>query len=405
VLSDQDKGLTINNATNKPPIPQGIWALGLVSLFMDISSEVIHGLLPVFLVTVIGANVATVGFIEGLGEAVALIVRVFSGALSDRLRHRKPLIVAGYLLGTLSKPLFALAYGVNLVITARVSDRIGKGLRGAPRDALIADLTPAAIRGAAYGLRQTLDSLGAFIGPLLGIVLMFALDNAYRSVFWLALIPGFISVSILILFVREPVRQHSTPDTRRLLFKEIQTLPKRFWLVLAIGVVFTLARFSEAFLLLRAEKLGLAPHWVPGILLIMSLFYALTAYPAGHLSDRVGRVSLLCVGLGFLICADILLALAPHVSWVVIGAGLWGIHMGFTQGLFSALVADTANANMRGTAFGVYGLATGLAILIASVFAGWLWDLYGPRATFLAGVGFSSVTLIALLVYQHRSKS
>ncbi len=395
----------MNTSPTKPAVPRGVWALGLVSLFMDISSEIIHGLLPVFLVTVIGANVAMVGFIEGLGEAVALIVRVFSGALSDRLRQRKPLIVAGYLLGTLSKPLFALAHGVELVITARVSDRIGKGLRGAPRDALIADLTPAAIRGAAYGLRQTLDSLGAFIGPLLGIVLMFALNNAYRSVFWLALIPGFISVTILVLFVREPARLQPTQETRRLLFREVQRLPKQFWLVLAIGVVFTLARFSEAFLLLRAEKLGLAPHWVPGILLIMSLFYALTAYPAGHLSDRVGRISLLCVGLVFLISADFLLAFATHMSWVIIGASLWGIHMGFTQGLFSALVADTASADMRGTAFGMFGLATGLAILIASVFAGWLWDLYGPRATFLAGVGFAAITLMALLVYQYRLKT
>jgi len=394
----------MNTPIKKPAIPGGVWALGLVSLFMDVSSEVIHGLLPVFLVTVIGANVATVGFIEGLGEAIALIVRVFSGALSDRMQQRKPLIVAGYLLGTLSKPLFALAHGVGLVITARSADRIGKGLRGAPRDALVADITPASIRGAAYGLRQTLDALGAFIGPLLGIVLMFALNNAYRTVFWLALIPGFISVSILILFVREPARHRALPNKSRLLFSEIQSLSRTFWVVLAIGVVFTMARFSEAFLLLRAEKLGLAPHWIPGILLIMSLFYALTAYPAGHLSDRVGRISLLCIGLLFLISADVILALATQVTWVVLGAALWGVHMGFTQGLFAALIADTATPDLRGTAFGVFGLATGVAILFASVFAGWLWDLHGPRATFLAGVGFSTVTLFALLFYQRHNK-
>lgn len=390
----------MNTSPSKPKIPRGVWALGLVSLFMDVSSEIIHGLLPVFLVTVIGTNVTTVGFIEGLGEAVALIVRVFSGALSDRMSQRKPLIVAGYLLGTLSKPLFALAQGVGLVTTARVSDRIGKGLRGAPRDALVADLTPASIRGAAYGLRQTLDSLGAFIGPLLGIVLMFLLTNNFRAVFWLALIPGFISVTILILFVREPSRHRAEHSKSRLLFSEIKSLPKSYWIVLAIGAVFTLARFSEAFLLLRAQGLGLAAHWVPGILLIMSLFYALTAYPAGHLSDRLGRISLLCVGLVFLISADVILAMATHVSWVILGAALWGVHMGFTQGLFSALIADTATAELRGTAFGVFGLATGLAILFASVFAGWLWDLYGPRATFLTGMGFSFVTLIALLIYQ-----
>ncbi|MEJ2360791.1 MAG: MFS transporter [Gammaproteobacteria bacterium] len=390
--------------TNKPAIPAGVWALGLVSLFMDISSEIIHGLLPVFLVTVIGANVETVGFIEGLGEAVALIVRVFSGALSDRLARRKPLIVSGYLLGTLSKPLFALAQGTGLIITARVSDRIGKGLRGAPRDALIADLAPASIRGAAYGLRQTLDSLGAFIGPLLGIILMFSLNNAYRSVFWLALIPGFISVTILVLFVREPAHPPTGEKSRRLLFSEVRLLTAGFWSVLAIGVVFTMARFSEAFLLLRAEKLGLAPHWIPGILLIMSLFYALTAYPVGRLSDRLGRISLLSVGLIFLIIADLCLAFASQVGWVVIGAALWGIHMGFTQGLFSALVADNASANLRGTAFGIFGLATGFAILFASVFAGWLWDIHGPRFTFLAGVIFAGLSLLALLVYQHYQK-
>lgn len=390
----------MKTTANKPAIPSGVWALGMVSLFMDVSSEIIHGLLPVFLVTVIGANVETVGFIEGLGEAVALIVRVFSGALSDRLPRRKPLIVAGYLLGTLSKPLFALAHGTGLVITARVSDRIGKGLRGAPRDALVADLSPAAIRGAAYGLRQTLDSLGAFIGPLLGIILMFVLNNAYRSVFWLALIPGFIAVSILILFVREPAAHHAVSRPRRLLFSEIGSLSPQFWAILAIGVVFTMARFSEAFLLLRAEKLGLAPHWIPGILLTMSLFYALTAYPAGRLSDRVGRIRLLFIGLIFLILADVILALAGHVVWVVVGAAIWGIHMGFSQGLFSALVADTSSTGLRGTAFGIYGLATGLAILFASVFAGWLWDLHGPRATFYAGAVFAGLTFMGLLVYQ-----
>jgi len=397
----------MQRATNNTAIPRGVWALGMVSLFMDVSSEIIHGLLPVFLVTVIGANVAMVGFIEGLGEAVALIVRVFSGALSDHLHKRKPLIVAGYLLGTLSKPLFALAQGSGLVITARVSDRIGKGLRGAPRDALVADLSPGAIRGAAYGLRQTLDSFGAFLGPLLGIILMFALDNAYRSVFWLALIPGFIAVSILVLFVREPETQRPAAKPRRLLFSEVRSLPPSYWLVLGIGVVFTMARFSEAFLLLRAETLGLAAHWIPGILLTMSLFYALTAYPAGRLSDQVGRISLLCVGLLFLICADAILALADRVVWVVVGAALWGIHMGFTQGLFSALIADTADLNRRGTAFGMFGLATGLTILLASVFAGWLWDLYGPGVTFFAGMSFSVIALIGLLIYQrlsHRSR-
>ena len=385
----------------KTTIPKGVWALGFVSMFMDISSEIIHGLLPVFLVTVIGASVTTVGFIEGIGEATALITRVFSGAISDWLGKRKALVVAGYLLGTLTKPLFAIANTAALVFTARSLDRFGKGLRGAPRDALIADLTPANARGAAYGLRQSLDSAGAFIGPLLAIVLMAAMANDFRGVFWLAIIPGLIAVTVLIFFVKEPEKcpGESTPKPKQrvISFSQVSNLGIEYWTVVAVGVVFTLARFSEAFLILRAQNLGMSPQWIPSILMIMSLFFALGAYPAGHLSDRVGRTIILSIGLVFLIAADLVLALANNLYLVIVGASLWGLHMAFTQGLFSALIADTSGEKVKGTAFGIFGLATGIAVLMASVIAGWLWDQYGAPVTFITGAAFSLVTFLGLL--------
>ncbi len=379
-------------------IPRGIWALGLVSMFMDISSEMIHGLLPVFLVSVLGARAVSIGLIEGIGEGIALVARVFSGALSDWLGKRKALVVAGYLLGTLTKPLFAIATGIGLVLTARSLDRLGKGLRGAPRDALVGDMAPPKFRGTAYGLRQSLDSFGAVMGPLLAIALMSATMNDFRSVFWFAIIPGIIAVAILVLVVQEPAHPSDKPVKLPVRRSEIPVLGAAYWTVVAIGAVFTLARFSEAFLLLRAESVGLAHGMVPIILVTMSLVYALGAYPAGRLSDYIGRSKLLCAGLVTLIVSNLLLAKATNVLEVVFGAALWGLHMALTQGLFAALVADTARQEFRGTAFGVYGLASGIAIFIASVFAGWLWDQYGAPATFLAGAAFSLLALVGLLI-------
>jgi MFS family permease len=374
-------------------LPRGIWALGLVSAFMDISSEMIHGLLPAFLVTVIGASATSVGLIEGAGEGFALITRVFSGYLSDRLERRKGLIVSGYLLGTLTKPLFALAGGVGLVFGARLLDRFGKGLRGAPRDALIADLAPAHQWGAAYGLRQALDSVGAFVGPLLAVAIMALTADDFRTVFWLAGLPGAVAVAILVLGVREPAGRTAKPVRAPVNATDLRRLDRAYWLVLGVGIVFSMARFSEAFLLLRAEAAGLAPGLVPLVLVIISLVYALGAYPVGLLSDRLGRLRLLGAGLAFLILADLILAAATGVWQVAAGAALWGLHLAFTQGLFSALVADTSSVSVRGTAFGVYGLVTGVAVLLASVLAGWLWDHYGAPATFLTGALFSLLAL------------
>jgi len=353
-------------------LPRSIVILGFVSMFMDISSEMIHGLLPVFLVTVIGASATMVGFIEGVGEGVALVTRVFSGVVSDWLNKRKAIIVAGYLLATLTKPLFALATSASMVFTARTLDRFGKGLRGAPRDALIADLTPKEQRGAAFGLRQSMDSVGAFVGPLLAVFLMSILANDFRAVFWYAVIPGVVAVLLLMLFVEEAAPREKHAPQAPLHRAEIPQLGAAYWRVLGVGVVFTLARFSEAFLLLRAEDIGLTPSLVPLMLVILSLVYALGAYPIGQLSDRVGRHGLLLIGLGVLIAADAVLALSSNIYWVSLGAALWGLHLAFTQGIFSALIADTAPADIRGTAFGIYGLVTGIAVFIASVFAGWL---------------------------------
>lgn len=378
-------------------LPAGIWALGLVSLFMDVSSEMIHALLPVFLVTVLGASALTVGLIEGIGEATASFAKLFSGWLSDRLGRRKLLIVVGYTLGALSKPLFALAPGPSWVLFARFSDRVGKGIRGAPRDALVGDLVAPEVVGAAYGLRQSLDTVGAFVGPLLAIALMVLFAGDFRAVFWVAVIPGLIAVAILVIGVREPERQPPATDERPAIeLSGIHHLGRPFWSIVAIGTMLTLARFSEAFLVLRASDAGLALSLVPLVLVIMNVVYAASAYPIGALSDRLGRRALLAAGFGMLILADLVLAAATDLWIVLIGIGLWGLHMGMTQGLLAALVTDSAPPTRRGSAFGVFHLVTGLATLLASLIAGGLWSWIGPEGTFLGGALFSLLGLVGM---------
>jgi MFS family permease len=374
-----------------------VWALGFVSLFMDASSEMIHALLPLYLVTVLGASTLEVGIIEGIAEATAAITKVFAGVISDWLGRRKWLTAAGYGLAALSKPLFPLAPNFAWVATARFTDRLAKGIRGSPRDALIADLTPKALRGAAYGLRQALDTVGAFIG-LSGAVLFMALfTDHFRTVFWIAVIPAFVSVAVIVLFVREPPRAARRGEARMPLMRaELAKLNGAYWIVVAVAAVFTLARFSEAFLLLRAKSVGMPLTWVPSVMVAMSVVYALSAWPAGVLSDRMGRYRLLLSGFGLLIVADLVLAFSNGIVAVMIGVALWGLHMGLTQGLLSALVADTAPEQLRGTAFGVFNLVSGLAMLCASVIAGVLWDVVGPDGTFIAGAVFTGVALAAL---------
>jgi MFS family permease len=388
---------------SRPKLPGSIWALGFVSMFMDISSEMIHGLLPVFLVTVLGASVATVGLIEGIGEATASISKLFSGWVSDRLGRRKALTIIGYGLGALSKPLFAVAPTASWVLIARFSDRIGKGIRGAPRDALVGDLAPPGLRGAAYGLRQALDTVGAFVGPLLAIALMASFNDNFRLVFWLAVIPGLAAVAVLALGVREPLQVRPAAETRApIRWSELGRLGGVYWSIVVVGAVLTLARFSEAFLILRAENAGLPMALAPLVLVVMNVIYAAAAYPMGALSDRLDRRLMLAAGFVVLIFADIVLAFAPGVWIVMIGVGLWGLHMGMTQGLLAALVADTAPTALRGTAFGLFNFASGIALLLASLVAGLLWEVVGPYATFLAGAAFTALGLVGTAALMSR---
>ena len=382
---------------DRPRIPPAIWVLGFVSLLMDISSELIHSLLPVFMLTVLGMSMFSIGLIEGVAEATALIVKVFSGALSDYWGKRKPLAVLGYGLGALSKPLFALAGGPGLIVTARLIDRAGKGIRGAPRDALIADIAPPAVRGAAFGLRQSLDTTGAFLGPLLAMGLMLLWANDFRAVFWVAVIPAVLSVAVLLIGVREPARAADAPRVNPVRRENLARLTSAYWWVVAIGAVFTLARFSEAFLVLRAHQVGLPVAYAPLVLIGMNLVYALSAYPFGRLSDSVSHTKLLAWGLVLLIAADLALSRDGH-GWIAFGVALWGLHMGMTQGLLAAMVAEAAPPDLRGTAFGCFNLMSGIALLFASGIAGLLWDSFGAPVAFLAGAGFSVAALAALLL-------
>ncbi len=384
-------------------IPSGIWALGFVSLLMDVSSEMIHALLPVYLVVGLGATALTVGIIEGIAEATAAITKIFSGALSDRLGRRKELAALGYGLAAFTKPIFPLAPTIGWLVAARFIDRVGKGIRVAPRDALVADISPPELRGACYGLRQALDTVGAFLGPLLGIGLMALFADDFVSVFWMAVIPGFLAFGLIVFAVREPARPPAARAVRNpLSLGELALLGPAYWWVVVVGAVFTLARFSEAFLILRAESAGLPLMLVPAVLVVMNIAYAASAYPVGALSDRVDRAALLVIGLGLLIAADLALAMAPGLVGIACGVVLWGLHMGFTQGLFAALVADAAPAELRGTAFGVFNLVTGVAMLAASVIAGALWDWVGPAWTFLAGAVFAATTVAGLVPVRQR---
>ena len=378
-------------------IPSTVWVLGFVSLLMDVSSEMIHSLLPLFMVSALGASALTVGIIEGLAESTALIVKVFSGALSDYLGRRKGLAVAGYGLGALSKPLFAMASAIELVVTARLLDRVGKGIRGAPRDALIADVTPSAVRGAAFGLRQSLDTVGAFAGPLIATALMLLWANDFRAVFWVAVLPGLASVALLMLGVREPATTTAHISVNPLQRAQLRRLGPAYWWVVIVGAVFTLARFSEAFLVLKAQQSGVAMALVPLVMVAMNLVYSASAYPFGRLSDRISHGWLLATGLAVLIGADLVLAWSAHWATMLMGVALWGLHMGMTQGLLASMVAKTAPGDLRGTAFGFFNLISGLSMLLASVVAGWLWDRAGAATTFWCGAAFAVAALLVLL--------
>ena len=379
-------------------IPGSIWALGFVSLLMDVSSELIHSLLPVFMVTTLSISVFTVGLIEGAAEATALIVKVFSGALSDYFGKRKPLAILGYGLGAFTKPFFALATSAGWIVTARLADRVGKGIRGAPRDALVADIAPPELRGAAFGLRQSLDTVGAFLGPMLAVTFMLLWHDDFRAVFWVASVPAFLCVALLMWGVHEPEKPIAEKRVNPISRANLARLSPAYWWVVGVGAVFTLARFSEAFLVLRANQGGLAMAWTPVVLISMNVVYAACAYPFGKLADKLPHTQLLGWGLLLLIGADALLAASNSgpVFWA--GVALWGLHMAMTQGLLAAMVADTAPADLRGTGYGFFNLLSGLAMLVASGLAGWLWQSFGASTTFLAGIGFAGVALLLMML-------
>jgi MFS family permease len=369
---------------------------------MDLSSELIHSLLPLYLAVGLGASTLTIGIIEGVAEAIALIVKVFSGVLSDMFHKRKALVVLGYGLAAVTKLVFPLASTVGWVVTARFADRVGKGIRGAPRDALIADITPPEVRGASFGLRQALDTVGAVGGPLLAIAAIAIFAGDFKAAFWVAIIPAFLSVTLLVVGVDEPDRPktgEAAEKGTRLRLADVKRLGRSFAIVVTIAAVLTLARFSEAFLILRARDVGLAVGAAPWVMVVMSAIYAMVAYPAGAAADRGYGPKLLSAGLVALVASDLVLAHAAGGAGVMIGAALWGLHMGLTQGLLAALVAQAAPADLRGTAFGVFNLVCGVALLAASVLAGWLWDAFGPQFTFYAGAAFTLVAWIGFLAY------
>lgn len=397
----------MSRATATRSIPRTVWALGFVSLFMDVSSEMVHSLLPVFLVGTLGVSMITLGLIEGIAEATALIVKVFSGAISDYFGRRKGLLLLGYGLAALSKPLFPLAHTAEMVFTARFLDRIGKGIRGAPRDALVADVAPPQIRGACFGLRQSMDTVGAFLGPAMAIALMYVFHENIPLVLWIAVIPALVAVSLIVVGIDEP--KHAGPGPAQRFRSPIRlgllhSFSPAYWQVVIVGALFTLARFSEAFLVLRAQQTGLSATWVPIVMVVMALFYTLSAYPVGKLSDRVSRTRLLGGGLILLILADLVLANADSISMLMLGVSLWGLHMGFSQGLLATLVADTTPAELKGTAFGIFNLVSGVSMLLASGVAGLLWQTYGAAMTFYAGAVFSAVALMLLLVRDEKSR-
>lgn len=382
-------------------LPVGIWALGFVSLFMDISSELVHSLLPIFMGTTLGASMITIGIVEGLAESTAAFTKVFSGMISDYFRKRKLLAVIGYGLAAITKPIFPLSTSIEWVLGARLVDRIGKGIRGAPRDALVAEIAPVNLRGAAYGLRQALDSVGAFVGPLLAIACMVWLIGDIRAVLWVAVLPAFIAVFLLIVGVQDPeTSEHAATHKNKLMLRDIKSLNLRYWLVVALGALFALARFSEAFLILRAQNLGFSISYVPVIMIMMNVVYSIFAYPVGVAADRFSARTLLLYGLGILVVADIVLAVAMDPGIALLGSALWGLHMAFTQGVLAKLVADTAPEDLRGTAFGIFNLVGGGALLLASIIAGGLWNMFGAPAPFIVGAMLAGFAAMGLLLYR-----
>ena len=379
----------------RPPLPRNVWVLGFVSLLMDLSSEIYHALLPAFVTIVLGLPATALGAIDGIAEAAANFAKLVSGRLSDRSSRRKPWIVAGYGIAALSKPLFPLAGSAAAVMAARFADRIGKGIRGSPRDALIADEAAPAIRGRAFGLRQSLDTLGAMLAPLAAVGLMVLLADNIRAVFWIAAVPALLSF-LLAWFALKESEGPRVAGPRPPLFAGFRSIDAPTRRIIAIGFLFTLARFSEAFLILRALDAGVSVTLSPLVLVLFNIGFGVLAFPAGSLSDRVSPKAILAGGMALLIAADLILAQDASLAVLGLGVLLWGAHMALTQGIFARMIADSAPAELRATSFGAFYFASGIATLLASFGAGIIWDRSGASATFIAGAGVAALALVML---------
>jgi MFS family permease len=380
---------------DRPPLPRNVWILGFVSLLMDLSSEIYHALLPAFVTITLGLPATALGAIDGIAEATANFAKLASGRLSDRSRRRKRWVAAGYGLAALSKPLFPLATSAVTLMAARFADRIGKGIRGSPRDAMIADETPPEIRGRAFGLRQALDTAGALLAPIAAIALMWWFANNIRTVYWIAIIPAAASFLLAWLALREPELGHA-PIKKSPFFAGFRHLNRETKRLLYVGFLFSLARFSEGFLILKGIEIGLSETWSPLTLALFNLAYVALAYPAGSLSDRMSPRKLLIAGLVALIAGNAILAKADGYAGLVIGVALWGAHMALTQGIFSRMIADSAPEELRATSFGAFWFVSGIGSLLASLGAGMMWDRDGSSATFLASAGLATVALAML---------
>jgi len=385
------------NMSKLKKIPKSIWTLGIVSLFMDISSEIIHSLLPIFMVSILGSSIIAIGIVEGISEATFLLIRIFSGVLSDYLGKRKIISVIGYGISALSKPLFPLANSVSLILIARFFDRLGKGVRESPRDALIGDIAPKSIRGACFGLRQSLDTIGALIGPIVAILGLLIFSNNIRAILWVSVIPAILSVVIFIVGIHD-VEHKYTEDEKTFIFKfkNIFKIGTEYWQIVLIGGLLNLARFSDAFLILKAYELGLPITYVPLVMVLMNCFYAVSSYPAGILSDNINRKFILIIGIVFLIIADLVLAFTDSTWMLALGVGFWGMHMAFTKGILDAMVTDTASIRLLGSAYGIFNFVCGIAVLFASIISGVLWQVYGPFYSFSVGAFLAFLACLSL---------
>jgi MFS family permease len=375
-------------------IARNVYALSAVSFFTDASSEMIYPLLPVFLTVTLGASAESLGIIEGAAETTAALLKLASGWWSDRVRRRKPLIAFGYGLASAARPLVAIAQSAGQVLAIRVTDRVGKGIRGAPRDALIADSVDPSVRGKAFGIQRTSDHAGAVVGPLLAFAVLNWWHTPLRKVFWLAAIPGAIALAIAIFVVQE---QHAEPASKESVATSPSLLPKRFWGVLGAITLFTLGNSTDAFLLLRATQLGVPVALAPILWAMLHVVKSSTSTPGGVLSDRVGRKP--TVVAGWMIYAVVYLgfarATAAWHAWALFA--VYGVYFGLAEGPERALVADIVPGGRRGTAFGWYNLSIGIAALPASIVFGWIWDRSGPHTAFLFGAAIAGLASLALL--------